>query len=335
MERGEPILHFDKIIPEPDVLAKLGEILNTPIDNETLTLDCDESTRMSLYNSDKHNRCVEYLRSLLDIPKNEAQSTDEDEDPLTDKQYYFINSHITRLLGLGENFFILDEDNPEDILETKTLYDFLLTDHRLRERLEEQHNPEFYCPKPFEFFFDFWARYIDDSQLQYATLSSISSYAYYTLEEVLGEQLDKLIPISVELKEVDSDNVNDSRRHTEMVLSPPHLKAPYIELRLKGSEWILNKAKQLVTNESDKLYVIRRHQTPENTDEPNYQYIFSSEAVSKNIEFRTFVKSLSPYLTADSSSLDEFIEEQREALCKFIEFSFSKLSIPKADGEDK
>jgi hypothetical protein len=291
------------------------------------------------------------FKKLMDIiPPNTDKGDKEAEEEflnqieVPDDILLKMNSAQTYMRGIGENYFTLnesfDDENGENILSFKTLYDYDLSVHDFQEKCmigDGDDEPAPYLMR----LSSRWARLhlhttnknVLKSEFYYLILTSISIHIYDILEDKLLEYIDTLIPNEF----VDGENngkmvtgKNNPKNDDSLVYWDFKIDANGLEDVLEDLNTVARKflnmtydRLKLSFNENKRSTIWVSDESSEN--DPYKLYIFSDMDVLKNINLDNFQEDTEKFITEDMSFIKDVITKEEELLFRHIDTNFKDL----------
>lgn len=265
------------------------------------------------------------LQDLFGIQVRDQAELDDALAEFDDAHYLQLNRTILRLTGIGQDSFYLNEYLAENvtILDFPTLYDYALDDYLFQEADLKGRNPA-YDGKPFRGDLHFcWARLFIDNVFTYATLSSVASYLYGTLDTVGSAQIDQLFPHEY----VPGDEHGKREENGfiwDMRVDAAGMEGHLDELQRRFQHYLAERHEMLLDqfDQAARCAVYLRDRTT--PTEPQMDFIFSDKTALQAVRFKQFVNDCRQF-AGDDQVLARVDEDERNALIAYLKREYAEI----------
>ena len=281
-----------------------------------------DKERQSYY--DQHDDTItEFLfKHVFEI---EFEKGKENEDKLSKEQLDLFNAYLTSLIGIGENSFIYNEYQAEDLdLSTyPSLYDYDFEEFNFQQNARKEQFGGNFIEMPYRLYLNSnWSRLLDQQGcFYYSTQSSLSHYLIHKLYEHAAERMDQLIPHDF------VEGPNNDKEIKGGIIWDFKIDANGLETQLEELEDRYRKYLNQILHEMNKTL----HEDSEcavyfekNTIddlEPRWDVIIKNALTAKNISFQSYLKDCEKYLKTNKE-LEELYQQELEKFNAFIDQNY-------------
>ena len=285
-----------------------------------------EEYRVRMPEEDAFNIRKLLMAELFDIAVKNEDEMDEAERHMNEAQWSTINGAMLPLLGIGENYFFLNESFAKDksILSFPTLYDYDFADYQFQEEWRKKDIPD-YKGKPYHgSLYSTWARLQIDGAFSYAILSMQAAHINSEVDEFGHDYIEELIPYDFK------PGNNHGKKEGSGFLYDMKVDAGGLEEELKELKrrfWShLQETLELHQIEFSRasrqqVFIINTSRK----DEPERQFIFTDKDILSRIGLRTFMADCRKAEQIDHSILMGRIEEEKKLMRQFLDEQYADI----------
>lgn len=287
-------------------------------------IEKQEKYRVAMPSEDWFRIRQQVMQSLFQIEVATEADLDSELENFNDGQRTLLSAALLPLVGIGEDFFWLNESLGEKtLLDFTTLHDYDLWDHRFQENARKETSPD-YVLRPYRgSLYLTWARLYMDGRFYYATLSMAAGYLLSRIDDAGYEQIERLIP----------HRYVDGERHGEStqggVIFDRRIDAGGLEVQCeelnKRFHRYLSDRHEILQQEFDSKAGAAVWLLDQSTvDESNVHIVFSDKTALERVNLRHFVADCRA-LSADRPVLHEFVERERLAVTEFLDGNYQEI----------
>ncbi len=280
--------------------------------------DRQEEYRLNMPEEDDFNIRQFLMSKLLKIEVADSDEMDDSWQTMTEAQCSEINGAMLPLLGIGADFFYLNECFAEgkNILSFPTLYDYDFDDYQFQED-SRQDFPD-YQRKPYQGSLYFtWARLQIDAKFSYGILSMLAAYINSEIDEFGNDYIEELIPYEFKQGKNHGKKEGAGYRY-DMKADADGLEPQLEELQQRFWKYLRERFEQLQAEFSresrQQVFILNESRE----GDPSHHFIFTDKDVLPRIAFKTFMADCRSSQQSDHSILTSRIEEEKNLVQLYI-----------------